>query len=778
MSFQKFFVKCFNHKMMKTKKLLLALLSASTTLGIAQSLTNKGVVIGNSGNGPQTNFSFLDSQTDLITFQENVAPSYVQFCLTENEFAYLAATDSIYKYNIATQALVGSAEFTPTSTNNLLISGDYLFVGNQFGADTAHLEVFDKNTMAQVDLLGDIDYPVVDMAVEDGKLYVLQNIKHTVELFPGYALDSLGFISVVNIADLTLDTQINFDATQTNNFEKVFAYDNKLTIFGTHEMGTTSHHVYTYDIDSESKTYDTFDYPINLTYGNQSSQNESKAYFKFNGGIGLYDLEGDSVLNASVVSETPTSFAVDWINEEIYLAKGNYSSSAYGKIFNFLGDSIGTFTPGNGYAPEAMAVVNSKDAVAGSDYGRLKIYGEYNISVFDYVAAQSPQVSIDVLSNDIAGDITTVEIIEQGTKGTSTIVTSGTSASLIYTPTDYTDGTLDDEVSYRVANVFGDYDTTTVAIDWLVINATMVNFDELDLGTTGYNNGSDGKGGFLSSEYTEENRGAYFKNSYNANWGSWSGIAASSLTDNTTAGYTNLYSTYVGNASSGNNFAVTSGSQVEFEISSLYGISSLELSNSTYAALSMKNGDTFAKKFGGVSGTDEDWFKVMIYGKDYNDELIDSVEFYLADFRFTDSSQDYILDTWETIDFTGTEMFNTPVKSLMFKLSSSDVGTWGMNTPAAFCLDNINCTQFISVNEFDELELSAYPNPTNGNFTIQTGNQDVKTVSIYNTSGQLINSTQSLNKNIDIDLSAFANGLYHIQMTSNNRSQTFKIVKE
>jgi hypothetical protein len=31
--------------------------------------------------------------------------------------------------------------------------------------------------------------------------------------------------------------------------------------------------------------------------------------------------------------------------------------------------------------------------------------------------------------------------------------------------------------------------------------------------------------------------------------------------------------------------------------------------NTTYAALSMLSGDSFAKKFGGASGDDPDWFK-------------------------------------------------------------------------------------------------------------------------------------------------------------------------
>ena len=59
----------------------------------------KELLFGNSGNGPQTNFSFYDSSSDQITFQTDVMPAYVQYCITDNQFAYLAATDSVYKYD-------------------------------------------------------------------------------------------------------------------------------------------------------------------------------------------------------------------------------------------------------------------------------------------------------------------------------------------------------------------------------------------------------------------------------------------------------------------------------------------------------------------------------------------------------------------------------------------------------------------------------------------------------------------------------------------------------
>ena len=92
-----------------------------------------------------------------------------------------------------------------------------------------------------------------------------------------------------------------------------------------------------------------------------------------------------------------------------------------------------------------------------------------------------------------------------------------------------------------------------------------------------------------------------------------------------------------------------------------------------------------AKKFGGASGDDPDWFVLTIIGKDSQGLVTDTVDFYLADYTFADNNQDYIVDTWEYVDLTSLGA----VESLEFTLSSSDVGQWGMNTPGYFAMDNL-----------------------------------------------------------------------------------------
>ena len=115
-------------------------------------------------------------------------------------------------------------------------------------------------------------------------------------------------------------------------------------------------------------------------------------------------------------------------------------------------------------------------------------------------------------------------------------------------------------------------------------------------------------------------------------------------------------------------------------------ISGVYVTNTTWAALSMKDGDAFAKQFGGDSGNDEDWFKLTCKGITKDGTYTDVYDFYLADFRFSDNAQDYILEEWTWLDLSGLG----DIVGLEFSLSSSDTGGYGMNTPAYFAIDDLN----------------------------------------------------------------------------------------
>lgn len=211
-------------------------------------------------------------------------------------------------------------------------------------------------------------------------------------------------------------------------------------------------------------------------------------------------------------------------------------------------------------------------------------------------------------------------------------------------------------------------------------------FDDLPLGPESYWNGSDGSGGFQSGP-------AYFLNYYDDTWGPyWEGWAYSNTTDTTTRGFANQYSSIAGTGARGTaNYGV--GYEGWLLGSALVSLDTTEgtivegayFTNTTYDYWSMMEGDAFAKQFGGDTGNDPDWFLLQIYGIDAVGDYTDSVDFYLADYRSDNNSLDYIVDEWTWVGLADMG----PVIGLEFRLSSSDVAPWGMNTPAYFAMDEL-----------------------------------------------------------------------------------------
>jgi hypothetical protein len=211
--------------------------------------------------------------------------------------------------------------------------------------------------------------------------------------------------------------------------------------------------------------------------------------------------------------------------------------------------------------------------------------------------------------------------------------------------------------------------------------AQTADFQDLPLAPDSFYNGADASGGFTT-------RGMHFANSYNTTFGSWSGFAYSNKTDTTTPGFTNQYSAIAGSGAGGSStygVSYTGSNDAVVTLPAGRTVASASITNTTYAYLSMRDGDGFAKKFGGASGNDPDFFKLTITGLDEANVALGTVDFYLADFRFADNASDYLLSGWTAVDLSAL----SAARKLSFELTSSDNGTFGMNTPAYFAIDDL-----------------------------------------------------------------------------------------
>lgn len=295
-------------------------------------------------------------------------------------------------------------------------------------------------------------------------------------------------------------------------------------------------------------------------------------------------------------------------------------------------------------------------------------------------------------------------------------------------------------------------------------------FDNFSLQPDTFWDGSDLSGGFIDA-------GTYFVNYYDTSYGGfWNGgFAYSNMTDSVTSGYTNEFSVMAGYDYSGSNFAVVNPGAFNttyLKPNSAAQIQGMYITNSTYAYISMRDGDAYAKKFGGVSGDDPDWFKLTVEGY-INGTFTDSVEFYLADFRFSNNAQDYILKDWTWLDLVS--LGN--VDSVVFKLNSSDVGMYGMNTPAFFCIDHI-LYQSTGINEIEsEIAIKVFPNPSSDKVVV-SADSEINKIELLALNGKILLTEEPNVMRKQLHVSNVPNGIYVLRILLDRGVIIKKLIKD
>lgn len=256
---------------------------------------------------------------------------------------------------------------------------------------------------------------------------------------------------------------------------------------------------------------------------------------------------------------------------------------------------------------------------------------------------------------------------------------------------------------------------------------------------------------YLSHDDSHLDPSGYYKTDFkvgpftlNHYWGAWGfggGFTYSNCTDKTTPGFSNM-SAYTGTGKNGDSYLIANSNgytpaEITFNNNNdgyTHKPLGAYFTNSSYSALSMLNGDSYAKKFGGDTGEDPDWFLLTIIGYDDSGEITSTQEFYLADYRFDNSAEDYVVKEWTWVDLTPLG----EVSKIGFSLTSSDNGTFGMNTPSYFCMDGLE----VEISSLSGMETPA-SSLSNGNAFYSDGQLYIQglqgsTASLYSLEGTLV----------------------------------------
>ena len=207
-------------------------------------------------------------------------------------------------------------------------------------------------------------------------------------------------------------------------------------------------------------------------------------------------------------------------------------------------------------------------------------------------------------------------------------------------------------------------------------------FEDVQLGSNGiwqppYGSNEMSSGGWLFTNNTQN--------------GYWGGFTASNRTDLNQSGLDAQYTAAAGCGYDGSSqyaVAYTMGVQTDVYAADgqSYTVTGCYVTNNLWTYQDILQGGYGEPPYGGTTGNDPDWFKVTATGKNASGQTVGTLDFYLADYRFANNEEDYVLNTWEWFDLS--PLGN--VATISFSLSSSRGSGYNMITPAYFCMDNFN----------------------------------------------------------------------------------------
>jgi hypothetical protein len=296
-----------------------------------------------------------------------------------------------------------------------------------------------------------------------------------------------------------------------------------------------------------------------------------------------------------------------------------------------------------------------------------------------------------------------------------------------------------------------------------------------------------------NSAYSNTNNVAFtsysvaFQHKWDTSFGGfWSGgFVYTNKYDSTTGTYSNLYGVKPLKGYNNSTIFVDAQDKAVINLSApSTTVDGFYITNTTYAFKVVRNGNSFSRKFGDTTGTGSgttiaqgsypDFFKVTVRG--YKNGVLkpDSVPFYLADYRFANNAQDYVVNNWQWVN---TNILGE-VDSIKFHMYTSDNGQFGPNTPLFFGMDNFTIKYSTAgVHELSALNSTKlYPNPVVSDLVIENPAQIALDVCLINMSGAEIKQ-EKVNASVKWDLTTLSSGIYLVKVSDGTNFTVKKFVK-
>ena len=331
--------------MRKIYLLFVALAVLSLTNVTAQNNYVNQVIVGSGGD-----FGNPDDHVSIASFKpENgitsnfgsIITHSIQDIVIAGKYAYVAAQDSIAKFDLDTYERVGIVE--ATGVNRLLVHEDELLASFQYPVTDNFVKVYSTWDLS-------LTATVTDISDESSGLLIMNDFAYVA--VPGGWASTVGKIAIVSINDYTLVDEIDFDAAGSGMMD-LFYFNNKIQALCITPWGGSTGY-----INSMSKLGTSIEsHQINESIGKIAGIQNNILYTVMNGGIGSIDLSNFSVIDTAVVPSQSLSISaakLDTLNNLFYLTTTDYFSMGEGRIYQMNGELVGGFDAE--IAPDAIAI--------------------------------------------------------------------------------------------------------------------------------------------------------------------------------------------------------------------------------------------------------------------------------------------------------------------------------------------------------------------------------------------------------------------------------------
>lgn len=343
---------------MKTRFLLFSVILFAGTLCFSKTFAQtsgyvKQIITSNSGkfetSPPYTDYATVQSynpQTGNVSLFNTIYTQSTQCVVIAGKMAYVAAQDSIVKYNLNTMKRVAAIE--DSGLSKLAVFDGKLIVSKQYPVTNKFVEILDTTNLGVIAEISGITGDCGGIEMVNDTVYVAVN--------GGYS-GTNGKLAIINPVTWTLTKEIDF-GTQAIGISDLYTYEGKLfsvnpTPFGIVDTGSVT--VYN---------------PLNRSFNNVFLHHNVGAgsgikgdllFLGLDNGIGSFNMKLLKIQDSIIVHDPGSSSfiyilssVVDTFDNRIYVNIGDYVTAGHCLVTDLTGDSITTFS--TGISSDAIAV--------------------------------------------------------------------------------------------------------------------------------------------------------------------------------------------------------------------------------------------------------------------------------------------------------------------------------------------------------------------------------------------------------------------------------------